>query len=74
MNGPVGRIFVRAAHREFVAVRFSKKDCARSFEARDGCRVVERSVIFEDLGAASCADAFRAQHVFDGDRNASEAR
>ena len=73
-HGPVGGIFVGAAHGKFVAIGFAQHHRSRLFETLDGGGVVGRAVALEDAGAAGGGHAASAQDVFDGERDTGEFR
>ena len=73
-HGAEGRVFVGAAHGEFVAVGFAEDDGAGGFEAGDGGGVVGRDVVLEDFRPAGGRRAAGADGVFDGDGDASHGR
>ena len=68
----VGRVLVRGAHAELVAVGLADDDRARVHQARDARRVIGRHETREDLRARGRRAARDVDVVLHGERNARE--
>ena len=68
----VGGVLCRAAHGELIHVDLAEDDRILGLDFRHDRRVVRRHEVLENLRGASRLDAFRADVVLDGTRDALE--